>query len=64
MADQGLVKSISLKYQAFLLDLDERGTLRWAAEEAISIGSGGITSVAQSTGIPDRTIRTGIGPAL
>lgn len=60
MADQGLVKSISLKYQAILLDLDERGTRRWAAAEAISIGRGGITAVAQATGISDRTIRTGI----
>lgn len=60
MADQRLVNSIAKKYRAILLDLDERGTRRWAAAEAISIGWGGIAAVAQATGISDRTIRTGI----
>lgn len=60
MADQGLVNSNAIKYRAILLDLDERGTRRWAAAEAISIGWGGIAAVAQATGISDRTIRTGI----
>ena len=60
MPDIALVKSIETKYRAILLDLDERGSRRWAAAEAMSIGRGGIAAVALATGISDRTIRTGI----
>lgn len=55
-----MIESIERKYRAILLDLDERGTRRWAAAEAMSIGWSGITAVARATGISDRTIRTGI----
>jgi transposase len=40
--------------------LDERGRRRWAASEAIFLRRGGITAVADATGISDRTIRNGI----
>jgi hypothetical protein len=60
MQDADLIKSIRQKYQAVLLDLDERGSRRWAAAEAMSLGWGGVTAVAAATGISDRTIRNGI----
>ena len=60
MQDTTLTDLIRQKYQAVLLDLDERGIRRWAAAEAISIGWGGVTAVAKATGISDRTIRNGI----
>ena len=60
MQDTTLTDLIRQKYQAVLLDLDERGIRRWAAAEAIWIGWGGVTAVAKATGIADRTIRNGI----
>jgi hypothetical protein len=60
MQDAAFIQSLQQKYRAILLDLDERGTRRWAAAEAMSIGWGGVTAVAKATGISDRTIRTGI----
>lgn len=60
MQDATIINLIRQKYQAVLLDLDERGVRRWAAAEAISIGWGGVTAVAKATGISDRTIRNGI----
>ncbi len=60
MASTELIKSIRNKYRAIVMDLDERGRRRWSAAEARSYGWGGITAVAEATGISDRTIRTGI----
>ena len=60
MQDALTISVIHQKYQAVLLDLDERGTRRWAAAEAMAIGWGGVTAVAAATGISDRTIRNGI----
>ena len=60
MQDAITISVIHQNYQAMLLDLDERGTRRWAAAEAIAIGWGGVTAVAAATGISDRTIRNGI----
>ena len=48
------------KFNALYAELDERGRRRWAATEAIALGRGGITLVAQATGMSDRTIRNGI----
>ena len=53
-------QSIREKFDALTNDLDERGRRRWAATEARSIGWGGITAVANATGMSDRTIRNGI----
>ncbi len=55
-----LVEWIREKYVAIEDDLDERGRRRWAGAEARSLGWGGVTAVAEATGISDRTIRTGI----
>lgn len=60
MADAKVVEWIREKYVAIVGDLDERGRRRWAAAEARSLGWGGITAVAEATGISDRTIRIGI----
>jgi len=40
--------------------LTERGRRLWAATESLSYGYGGITLVAEATGISDRTIRNGL----
>jgi hypothetical protein len=60
MHDSTIVNAIEGKYIGLLDDLDERGRRRWAAVEARALGRGGITLVAQATGLSDRTIRTGL----
>lgn len=55
-----MVEWIREKNIAIASDLDERGRRRWAAAEARSLGWGGISAVAEASGISDRTIRTGI----
>ena len=60
MPDAGIVEWIRYKYAAVVLDLDERGRRRWAAAEARSLGWGGISAVAEATGLSDRTVRNGI----
>ena len=60
MQDANVVEWIRTKYLAINTDLNERGKRRWAAAEARSLGWGGITAVAQATGLSDRTIRSGI----
>ena len=60
MPDAQVIEWIRDKYLVIVTDLDERGRRRWAAAEARSLGWGGITAVAQATGISDLTIRRGI----
>jgi len=60
MKDAELIETIHRKYSAILMDLDEWGTRRWAAAEAMSLGWGGITAVAQATGLARSTIQIGI----
>lgn len=60
MPDASVVEWIRQKYVAVLGDLDERGRRRWAAAEARSLGWGGVSAVAQATGLSDRTIRKGV----
>ena len=55
-----MVEWIRCKYISLVGELDERGRRRWAATEAMSLGWGGISAVAEATGISDRTIRNGI----
>jgi hypothetical protein len=40
--------------------MDERMRRRWAASEALALGWGGITAVAEATGLSQTTIRAGI----
>ena len=60
MPDAELINTIHRKFNAVLMDLDERGTRRWAAAEAMAIGRGGITVVAAATGLARSTIQNGI----
>jgi len=60
MAEANIIAWIRDKYLAVVAELNERGRRRWAAAEARSLGWGGITAVAEATGLSDRTIRTGI----
>ena len=60
MPNADLVKTIRTKYLAILTDLDERGSRRWAASEAMAIGWGGASAVSGATGISRRTIQKGI----
>ena len=60
MPDTQVVEWIREKYTAIADDLDERARRRWAAAEARSLGWGGISAVADATGMSDRTIRSGI----
>ena len=60
MPDKQIVTWIRDKYRLIFSELDERGRRRWAAMEARSLGWGGVSAVAQATGISDRTIRNGV----
>lgn len=60
MVEANIVAWIRGKYLAVVTELNERGRRRWAAAEARSLGWGGITAVAEATGLSDRTIRTGV----
>jgi hypothetical protein len=48
------------KYRSLAPIMDERVRRRWAASEALALGWGGITLVAQATGLSPVTIRQGI----
>ena len=60
MADKRLVEWLRSKHAQLRRDLNERASRHWAAVEALSLGRGGITAVAEATGISDRTLRNGI----
>ncbi len=45
---------------AVLTELNERGTRRWAAAEAMAIGRGGISAVSNAIALSRVTIRKGI----
>lgn len=60
MPEANVIEWIRRKFVAIAPDLDERGRRRWAAAESRSLGWGGISVVAEATGISDRTIRNGL----
>jgi AraC-like DNA-binding protein len=60
MPNPKTVEVLRVKYLSLANDLDERGRRRWAATEAMAIGHGGIVAVAATTGLSDRTLRSGI----
>ena len=55
-----MVQSIRAKYTSLEPVLDERACRLWAATEARAIGRGGITRVAEATGLSRVTIRAGL----
>src|SRR6266700_1103469 len=54
------VASIRAKFEALGPYLDERRRRLWAAAEAMVLGRGGITAVANATGLQRTTIRVGM----
>src|SRR5260370_35790086 len=55
-----MVQAIRAKYNSLEPVLDERVCRLWAATEARAIGRGGITRVAEATGLSRVTIRAGL----
>jgi transposase len=55
-----MTQAIKTKFTALAPLLDEQTRRRWAAVEARAIGRGGITRVAEATGLSQTTIRAGL----
>ncbi len=60
MLDAQIIAALRTKYQALRPVLDEKVRRRWAACEAMAIGWGGITAVAEATGLSRPTLRAGL----
>src|SRR5882757_4903869 len=60
MVTDEAIPTVRRKYQTLSRIMDERMRRRWAASEAIALGWGGITAVAEATGLSPTTIRAGI----
>ena len=60
MNHQTTKATIQAKFEALSPLMDERIRRRWAAAEANSLGRGGISLVAQATGLSRTTIHSGI----
>jgi Rhodopirellula transposase DDE domain len=52
-------QAINAKYEALKSELDERARRLWAATEALSLGHGGVATVARATGLAASTVRLG-----
>ena len=59
MQDAQAIARIRRKYRALAPELDERRRRQWAAAEARELGWGGVTIVAQATGLSRTTINAG-----
>ena len=59
MIGAAIVEQIRLKYEAFTPYLNEQTRRVWAAIEAQSLGHGGISAVAEATGLSRNTIAAG-----
>jgi len=60
MQDAQVVAKVRRKYRALELEMDERGRRQWAAAEARELGWGGVTAVAEATGLSRTTITAGL----
>ena len=60
MGDAKLIARIRRKYRSLRPGMDERMRRHWAAAEARDLGWGGITAVAQATGLSRVTITAGL----
>jgi hypothetical protein len=58
--DAAVVKSVRRKFAALRPVLDERARRQWAAAEALELGWGGISAVAEATGMSRVTITHGL----
>ena len=54
------IVTVQQKYRSLSPIMDEKLRRRWAASEALALGWGGITAVAEATGLSYNTIRVGI----
>jgi hypothetical protein len=54
------IATVRQKYRSLSPIMDEKLRRRWAASEALSLGWGGISAVAEATGLSLNTIRMGI----
>jgi hypothetical protein len=61
MQDAQVVARIRTKYRSLKPEMDERLRRQWAAAEARDVGWGGITTVAEATGMSRTTITVGLG---
>ena len=55
-----VVETLKDRFEMMLPVLDERGRRRWAGVEASAIGRGGISRVAEATGLSRATVRQGV----
>lgn len=55
-----VIATIQKKYESFLPYMNERTRRIWAAIEATALGYGGVSAVAQATGLSRNTITVGI----
>ena len=60
MQDAQVIARIQTKYQALKPEMDERLRRQWAATESCELGWGGMTAVAQATGMSRTTITAGL----
>ena len=60
MHDATILEGLRRKYEALLPILDERARRRWAAAEALELGWGGISALAQATRLARDTIYVGV----
>src|SRR4029077_2892821 len=54
------IDTVKQKYELLRVAMDERMSRLWAASEAIVLGWGGVTLVAEATGIARPTINAGM----
>src|SRR5579862_2749422 len=59
MQDAQVIARIRRKYRSLNPELDERRRRQWAAAESRDLGRGGVTAVAQATGLSRTTILAG-----
>lgn len=60
MMDEETILLVKTKYDSLSPFFDERTRRYWAASEATAIGWGGVSAVAQATGLSQATIKAGI----
>ncbi|HQT96149.1 MAG TPA: ISAzo13 family transposase [Thermoanaerobaculaceae bacterium] len=60
MQDAALIERIRQKFKALAAVMDERMRRQWAAAEAVSLGWGGVSTVAVATGMARNTVDVGI----
>lgn len=58
--DAQVIERIQRKYELLAPEMDERMRRQWAATEARELGWGGVTAVAQATGLSRPTITAGL----